>query len=89
LAPREDGVAIDTLVFQETSLAAPTGTGPAATSPIPEPHTGLLLALGLLLLAGQQRRFTRGRPTATAEIIAVRIAERKADQPAAIGAVGR
>jgi hypothetical protein len=58
LAPREDGIAIDTLVFQLTSLAAPTGNGPPATPPIPEPNTFLLAGLGLIFLArlGHRRR---------------------------------
>jgi hypothetical protein len=57
LAPREDGVAVDTLVFQLTSLAAPTGIGPAATPPVPEPNTFLLTGLGLIVLGrlGQRR----------------------------------
>lgn len=56
LAPREDGVAVDTLVFQRTSLPVPTGNGPPATLPIPEPDTLLLVSLGLLGLAVLGRR---------------------------------
>jgi hypothetical protein len=56
LAPREDGVAIDAFVFQRTSLTAPTGIGPPATAPIPEPSTALLCALGLFSLASRRRR---------------------------------
>lgn len=55
LAAREDGVAIDTLAFQLTSLAAPTGSGPPAT-PIPQPNTFLLAGLGLIVLARVGRK---------------------------------
>jgi hypothetical protein len=56
LAPREDGIAVDTLVFQLTSLAAPTGNGPPVTTPVPEPNTALLLCLGLVGLASASSR---------------------------------
>ena len=58
LAPREDGVAIDTLVFQLDSLSNPTGIGPAASIPVPEPSTLLLVSLGLFGLAVLGRRRT-------------------------------
>lgn len=67
LAPREDGVAVDTLVFQLETLPVPTGDGPPATLPIPEPDTLLLMSLGLLGLAvlgqrpGSSRLGPRGR----------------------------
>ena len=52
---REDGVAIDKLAFQLSTLPAPMNFGPAE-SPVlvaPEPATGLLLACGIWL--GRQR----------------------------------
>lgn len=55
LSPREDGVAVDTLVFQSTSLAAPTGVGPPATTPVPEPGLAALLLGGLAGLAVRRR----------------------------------
>jgi hypothetical protein len=55
LAPREDGVAIDAFVFQLTSLADPTGIGPARSALIPEPSTALLVMSGLLAMAVARR----------------------------------
>lgn len=55
IAPREDGAALDTFVFQESSLAAPTGVGPPAQTPVPEPGTGALVMVGLVMLASRFR----------------------------------
>ena len=54
---REDGAAIDTLVFQHTELAAPTGQGPLATTGVvPEPGAAALLLLGALGALAARRR---------------------------------
>jgi hypothetical protein len=53
---REDGSAIDALVLQLSSLAAPTGMGPPQSVFIPEPSSFALSALGLLGLVALVRR---------------------------------
>ena len=55
LAPREDGVAVDALIFQLDSLAAPSGLGPPRSAIIPEPGTALLVLTGLAAMAVSRR----------------------------------
>jgi hypothetical protein len=50
---REDGIALDKLVFQLSSLPAPTGLGPAA---VPAPPAVVLLAVGGLGVIGARLR---------------------------------
>ena len=56
IAPREDGVAVDALVFQLASLTDPTGVGPAMSIFVPEPGSAMLVLGGLLALAVHRRR---------------------------------
>jgi len=44
---REDGAAIDKLVFQQTNLSAPSGMGPPESQIVPEPSTLALFVLGI------------------------------------------
>ena len=56
LAPREDGVAIDALIFQLSSVADPLGLGPPRSAFVPEPGTALLVLTGLVAMAASRRR---------------------------------
>jgi len=56
IAPREDGSAVDKVVFQLDSLPAPSGFGPAVSSIVPEPATGAVLFLGATVVLGTSRR---------------------------------
>jgi hypothetical protein len=55
LAPREDGVAVDALIFQLESLTDPSGLGPPRSAVIPEPGTALLVLTGLAAMAASRR----------------------------------
>jgi len=56
LTMREDGALLDKVVFQLSSLTAPTGAGPAESQIVPEPAALSLLAAVPLMLLLRRRR---------------------------------